>query len=145
MLITRWIDYGNRIMVLLGINPDKWTSAKELSDECEITRPAALRLIRQLAQANLIQTRRGPGGGVKLARPASKITFQDIMMATDKRRGVNPCLTGNLECNRHRFCATKRRLQPLQDSIDQFFSELTLAQLVHDQIEMNEGISTCDR
>jgi len=133
MLITRWIDYGSRIMVLLGLNPDQWTSARELSSACDITRPAALRLIRQLAQADLIKTRRGPGGGVKLLKETSEVTFLDIMLATDKRRGVNPCLTGDFQCNRQQFCAARQRLQPLQVTIDDFFKNLTLKQLVDDQ------------
>ena len=133
MLITRWIDYGSRIMVLLGLNPDQWTSARELSSACDITRPAALRLIRQLAQADLIKTRRGPGGGVRLSKETSQVTFLDIMLATDKRRGVNPCLTGDFQCNRQLFCAVRQHLEPLQVTIDDFFKKLTLEQLVKDQ------------
>ena len=139
MLITRWIDYGNRIMVLLGLTPDKWVSARELSDSCGITRPAALRLIRQLAQAGLIETRRGPGGGVKLAKPTNKIFFYDIMVATDKRRGVNPCLTGDFSCEHNAFCATRIRLEPLQQLIDKFFKDLSLEQLVDDQKRINDN------
>jgi Rrf2 family protein len=141
MLITRWIDYGSRIMILLGLNPEEWTSARELSSACEITRPAALRLIRQLAQAGLISTRRGPGGGVKLAKPASEVSFSDIMLATDKRRGVNPCLTGDFNCSRQNICAARQRLHPLQVTIDSFFEKLTLENLVEDQHIINNKLN----
>lgn len=39
------------------------------------------RVLQQLAQAGLITTQPGPGGGSRLARPATKITLADIYRA----------------------------------------------------------------
>jgi len=133
MLITRWIDYGIRVTVALALRPDRWTGAEELAAACDITRPAVLRLVRQLGQAGLVDTRRGPGGGIKLARRPDDISFQDIVLATDKRRAVNPCLIEDHFCDRAPHCAVHRLLEPLQEHVDRFFTTTTVAHLADAQ------------
>lgn len=140
MLITRWIDYGVRIMLALALAPDAWHSAEELARSCDITRPATLRIIRQLARAGFVETRRGPGGGVHLAIEPQALSFQDIILATDRRRAVNPCLVESDFCGRAERCAVHRLLEPLQKQVDSFFTTLTLADLVaaHHRIDDEE-------
>ncbi len=135
MLITRWIDYGVRIMVTLALSPDEWLSASELSKTCNITRPATLRLIRQLAMAKLVVTRRGPGGGVKLGKKIEDVSFHDVVEATDSRRAVNPCLIEDHFCERAPSCAVHDLLDPLQKYIDDFFRDLKLSDIVKAQKE----------
>lgn len=139
MLITRWIDYGVRIMLTLALEPDRLLNANEIAKACGITRPATLRLIRQLAMAKLVETRRGPGGGVKLGRKASEVTFKNIIEATDSRRAVNPCLVEEHFCGREASCAVHRLLEPLQKHVDDFFAHVTLEQIVAEQRKMLHG------
>jgi Rrf2 family protein len=41
------------------------------------------RLLKPLVSARVLQSRKGPGGGYRLARPASKITVLEVVEAVD--------------------------------------------------------------
>src|SRR5262249_1491378 len=50
-----------------------------------------LKLLKPLVSAGILQSVRGPGGGYRLARPASKITLLEVIEAVDGPiRGVAP-------------------------------------------------------
>lgn len=53
------------------------------------TNPSFLRgLVGQLKDAGLVQTTRGKAGGTRLARPAARITLQDVYLATESLPAV---------------------------------------------------------
>jgi len=55
----------------------------EIATRQDIPEPYLNQLLTQLRKAGLIQSRRGPGGGHCLARPASEITLAELVAALE--------------------------------------------------------------
>jgi Rrf2 family protein len=130
MLITRKMDYGLRIMLAMGLRAGERVSGQELADAAQVSRGFALKIVRQLAKAGMLLPRRGVGGGVDLARSPEEITLRDILDASGSLRPINACMLEPRACDRSSYCAAHQLLRPLQETVDEELSKITLAQLV---------------
>ena len=55
----------------------------QLSEALNISRPSAVKILRSLTGAGMIETREGAKGGVRLAVPPSAITILDVFEAIE--------------------------------------------------------------
>ena len=106
MEITRRTDYATRIMLQLAALPEgQRLSARELGELADVTYPFARTIITELASAGLVDARRGPRGGVALARPASEITIYDIVSVMEGGVCLNVCVTEPGYCTHAAGCS----------------------------------------
>ena len=106
MEITRRTDYATRIMLELARLPEgDRVSARTLGDLADVTYPFARSIVTELAAAGLLDARRGPSGGVRLARPASQITLLDVVVAIEGGVRLNACVTEPGYCTRAGGCS----------------------------------------
>jgi Rrf2 family iron-sulfur cluster assembly transcriptional regulator len=82
-------------------------------------------LFAKLRQANLVKGVRGPGGGYRLARPATEITVADIITAVDEQVDTTRC-QGKENCHGGKRCLTHELWTDLSDQIFQFLDNITL-------------------
>lgn len=64
--------------------PENLSSLGELSKRQRISLPYLEQLFVKLRRAGLVESVRGPGGGYRLARPASEIRVADVLGAVDE-------------------------------------------------------------
>ncbi|MCU9837450.1 Rrf2 family transcriptional regulator [Ruegeria sp. WL0004] len=65
-------------------SPDTLVTLGEISARQDISLPYLEQLFVKLRRANLVESVRGPGGGYRLARPASEIRVVDVLAAVDE-------------------------------------------------------------
>ncbi len=65
-------------------SPDTLVTLGEISARQDISLPYLEQLFVKLRRANLVDSVRGPGGGYRLARPASEIRVVDVLAAVDE-------------------------------------------------------------
>ncbi len=65
-------------------NGDKLVTLAEISGRQDISLPYLEQLFVKLRRAALVESVRGPGGGYRLARPASEIRIVDVLAAVDE-------------------------------------------------------------
>ena len=82
-------------------------------------------LFAKLRQANLVKGVRGPGGGYRLARPATEITVADIITAVDEQVDATRC-QGRENCHGGKRCLTHELWTDLSEQIFQFLDNITL-------------------
>ncbi len=63
---------------------DQLLSLGEISKRQDISLPYLEQLFVKLRRAGLVESVRGPGGGYRLARPASKIRVSEVLGAVDE-------------------------------------------------------------
>ena len=69
----------------LGLQePDALVSLAEISRRQDISLPYLEQLFVKLRRDGLVESVRGPGGGYRLARPATEIRVADILAAVDE-------------------------------------------------------------
>ncbi|HFD80570.1 MAG TPA: Rrf2 family transcriptional regulator [Gammaproteobacteria bacterium] len=97
-------------------------------------------LFSKLRRGNLVRGVRGPGGGYRLARPASEITVAAIIAAVDESvdatcRGDSNC-GGQDACLTHElWCGLSRRIYNFLDgiSLEAFLGRASVQELIRRQ------------
>jgi Rrf2 family transcriptional regulator, cysteine metabolism repressor len=84
MKLTTKSEYSILAMIYLARNADKeFIKIEEICSRCDISKKYLEYLFTILRQNRYIKTRRGAGGGYRLARPASKIIIADVIRLMD--------------------------------------------------------------
>ena len=86
-------------------------------------------LFSSLRKAGLVKGVRGPGGGYRLAQPASEISIAQIIRAVDEKVDVTNC-NGEGDCQEGERCLTHELWTDLSDRLYAFLEGITLAQFV---------------
>ena len=88
--------------------PGERLTANLLADETGVPLPTAQKLMGRLAQAGLLASARGTGGGVRLARDAADISLADIVEAVEGPIALTMCADGvNHDCVLDAHCRVK--------------------------------------
>jgi len=82
--ISAKVDYAVRAAVELAVNGDgSPVKGDRLAQAQSIPIKFLENILVDLRQAGLIQSRRGPDGGYRLARPAAEVTVADVVRAAE--------------------------------------------------------------
>jgi Rrf2 family nitric oxide-sensitive transcriptional repressor len=131
MRLTMHTDFALRLLMLLAMEPDELHTIEEIARRYDISRNHLMKVTQTLAQAGFIDSLRGRGGGLRLARPAAKINLGDVIRATEDGFNLVECFD-----RKHNHCAitTACGLRgPLEEALLAFLSTLdgySLADLV---------------
>ena len=97
--IGRHTDYAARIVLhLASLDEGAQVTAAEISAKRLLPPAFVRRIIGKLADAGILRTTRGAGGGVTLARPARKITLLDVVKAMEGGLVLNACVDTPVAC-----------------------------------------------
>ena len=86
-------------------------------------------LFAKLRSSGLVKGVRGPGGGYRLAKPASEISIAAIISAVDESMDVTRC-QGQGNCQDGKKCLTHDLWMSLSERLHDFLDNITLAQFV---------------
>ena len=84
MRVSAKVDYAVRAAVeLAAADPGVNIKAEAIADAQQIPRKFLDNILQGMRQAGIVESRRGPDGGHRLARPAGEIAIADIIRAID--------------------------------------------------------------
>jgi len=81
--LTLHTDYALRILLQAGAQPETRLSISEVSQLHGISRNHVMKVVNLLANAGLLHTVRGRGGGFTLARAPEHITLGEVVRLTE--------------------------------------------------------------
>lgn len=91
-------------------------------------------LFGHLRRSELVASARGPGGGYRLARPATAITVAEIINAVDEPIRATRCEEGSPGCLGGERCLTHDLWSELGEQIRLFLAHVTLEDVVEGRI-----------
>jgi len=104
----------------------------EISERQGLSLSYLEQLFALLRKRGLVSSVRGPGGGYRLARPASQISVADVINAVNESVDVTRC--GGLgNCQDGRRCLAHDLWMELSEQIRGFLSGITLSDLIEKQ------------
>ncbi len=98
MQLTRFTDYCLRVLMYLSHKQELVTIA-ELAQAYGISENHLMKVVNHLARKHYIQTFRGKGGGMRLARPATKINLASVIEDCEPTQGAVECMRENNDSN----------------------------------------------
>ena len=90
MHITQEATYAVRIIDCLA-NSDSRQNAERIAEQTGVSLRFALKIMRKLRMAGLIQSHKGPQGGYELTKKPGEISLKDVIEIVDGPIMINPC------------------------------------------------------
>ncbi len=105
MFLSRPSEYGIQIVLHLARNiPDGFVPVRTLAEDCGIPFYFLGKICHRLTRGGILDSYKGPNGGVTLARPADEITLLQVVEALDGLDGFDGCLLGLAICDNDHPC-----------------------------------------
>lgn len=131
MRITGFSDYAFRVLMYLALHEEGRATIGDIAQSYEVSQHHLTKVVQVLAHAGLVQTLRGKGGGICLAREPDTIHLGDVVWICEGDRPVLECLEpGPVRC---RIAPACRLVGFVNSAFAAFYAELnrhTLADLV---------------
>lgn len=107
-----------------------------ISERQKISLSYLEQLFGKLRRGQLVESVRGPGGGYNLAKPIDQLNVADIIVAVEEPIDSRQC-EGKDNCLGEKRCMTHDLWESLNDTVLNYLSGVTLADLVHKQTTQN--------
>lgn len=130
MEISRRTDYGVRVILdLANLQDGERASTQEIAERQSIPAPFLAKIVSQLSTSGLLETYRGAGGGVVLARPPSEINLLDVIEALDGPIRLNRCVIEPDNCPREDKCPVHAIWMEAQRDLTRVLTSVTFDSL----------------
>lgn len=136
MIASRASEYGMQALVYLQEHsPDGYVSVRQIAKERGISPSFLAKVLKQLVEHGILTSQKGPGGGVRLGKPASQIRLIDVIEAIDGLKYTKLCAIGYPGCGQQEPCPLHDTWGPIRDSITRMLSERSLESLAGNSSE----------
>lgn len=131
MKLTTFSDYTLRVLMFLALHRDRLATIPEIAAAYDISENHLMKVVHQLARAGVIESVRGKGGGIRLAREPETIRLGQIVRASEGEPPIVECLSANaMTCRIAPACRLTAVLVRAFDALYAVLDEYTLADLV---------------
>ncbi len=131
MLFSKGCEYGLRAMIYVathGEDPDEFVPIRRISKELDISFHFLTKIFQQLNEERIIESYRGPRGGIRLARPASKIRLMEIVVTLEGPGLFSECVMGLPGCGDLAPCPLHDGWSEQRDRLAGLLKSMTLAE-----------------
>ena len=126
-MISSTAAYALRTVVYLAGQPDRFVSRSEISDATFVPHEYLLKVLNQLDSAELVESRRGPGGGYRLTKPASETTSLEVVLAVDSIPRITECPLGIAD--HENLCPLHQLLDDASRRVEEAFAGAKISDL----------------
>lgn len=117
MQLTRFTDYSLRVLIYLGMHRDRLATISEIAEHFWISRNHLTKVVHQLGAHGYIETVRGKGGGMRLARQPELINIGEVVRDTEENMDIAECFNvSNKDCPLLPSCILKSALTEARES-----------------------------
>ena len=127
--LSKLADYATVLMACLSQDAGGLLSAQALAERTRLEAPTVSKLLKQLAQAELVVSTRGATGGYRLARPAAAISIADIIAAIEGPLGMTECSIHTGLCGRESYCTVSGNLRKISAAVESALRAVTLVDM----------------
>ena len=128
--VSKLTDYATEVMAVLAAAPERVHNAQELAERARLEAPTVSKLLKQLAQAGLVESFRGVNGGYRLARDPAQISIADIVTAMEGPIGMTECSAQAGLCDHETHCGVRVNWQRINDAIAGALAGVSLADML---------------
>ena len=122
MRLTLHTDHALRMLMLLAIEPNELHTIEEIARRYDISRNHLMKITLTLVQTGFIDSLRGRGGGLRLARAAESINLGAIVRATEDNFALVECF--DREHNSCLITSACGLRGPLEEALQAFLTVL---------------------
>ena len=114
----------------VGTAPDRLVTIDEIAHAYVISDNHLMKVVQALARSGFIETVRGRGGGLRLARPAREISLADVVRITEEDFGLVECFRADNACRVTPVCRLRGFLEEALTALFDVLGRRTSADLI---------------
>jgi Rrf2 family nitric oxide-sensitive transcriptional repressor len=99
MRLTRFTDYSLRVLMHLAYRQGELCTIGAIAASHAISENHLMKVVHQLARRGYVETLRGKGGGMRLARPPEKIRIGAVVRDVEETLAPAECLAEGRHCD----------------------------------------------
>lgn len=120
---------------LAGRGAERPIPVAEIAERQQISQAYLEQLFARLRRRGLVTAHRGPGGGYRLARPASETSVADVVIAVDEPLRAIRCAGGKVGCMRDGArCLTHDLWEETGRRIQGYLASVSLADVLNGRL-----------
>jgi Rrf2 family nitric oxide-sensitive transcriptional repressor len=135
MQITRYTDYGIRVLTYCALRRGVLVTTQEIADRHGISGNHLVKVVQEVSRLGYVEAIRGKGGGIRLARPPDTINLGDLVRQLEDLELVE-CFEAGNACRITPACRLKGILGEALTAFIGVLSSYTLAEVVAAPDEM---------
>ena len=142
MKLTAYSNYALRSLQLAALRSPDLVRVDDVVRVHGLARPHIVKIVHELGQAGIVETRRGRGGGFTLARPAADIVIGDVIRLTEGPLELVECFNPDRNtCPLIGICKLSRALREATAAFMAVLDGLTLADIASNRDELLSRIA----
>jgi Rrf2 family nitric oxide-sensitive transcriptional repressor len=131
MRLTLYSDYSLRVLIYLGLHPDRLASVAEVSEAYGVSQNHIVKVVHNLAKLGFVKTTRGRGGGIKLAGDPAALNLGQVVRQTEPATTLVECFdAASNTCRLAPCCGLKSVLAAAQEAFYAVLDRYTLADVI---------------
>ncbi|HEY6896086.1 MAG TPA: Rrf2 family transcriptional regulator [Rhodocyclaceae bacterium] len=140
MRLSSFSDYTLRVLMYLALNRDRRVTIQEIATAYAISENHLMKVVHQLGKLGYIESVRGKGGGIGLAREPEQIAIGQVVRASEGETAIVECLSEQPTCRILPACKLKKILVTAFDALYLSLDGYTLADLVGNSKALSKAL-----
>jgi Rrf2 family iron-sulfur cluster assembly transcriptional regulator len=135
VVFTKGFSYSIKVLIYLAIHrsEDRSIGSREISQKLEIPVAFVSKILRNLVEAGMILSHKGPQGGFRFLDSTLDIPLADVIQITDQRDYFTKiCVLHFGTCNARKPCPLHHLLVPVNEELKIFFEKTKFRQLLEE-------------
>ena len=137
MRLTLSTDYALRLLMLVGLEPDRLVIIEEVADRFHISKNHLMKVAYQLGQAEYLETVRGRNGGLRLNKTPDQIAV-DVVRTMEPDFAVVECEDPIGFCKITPACALRAAMREAVQAFLTKLDEYTLEDLLRPRSRLRQ-------
>ena len=131
MNLSRFSDYSLRVLMYAALKEDESFMIDEVTEAYGISRNHVAKVINNLSKLSYLETRRGRGGGIRLACSPGEILLGELIQETENQPVIVECFSAETNtCPISSECRLKGLLAEAMKAFYESLNNYTLRDLV---------------
>lgn len=131
MRLTHHTDLALRLLMYLAVKPSGTATIQEIAERHRISRAHLMKVAQNLGKAGFLDTVRGRGGGLRLARAAKDMRLGDIVRKTEDDFRLVECFEAEQSaCVLLPRCRLRSALRRALSAFFEVLDDYTLSDLI---------------
>ena len=139
-MFSQTVEYALRAVVYLAYEAPEARTTAQIAEATKLPRDYLSKILQGLAKKGIVQTQRGVGGGISLAKSPEELTILDVVNAVEPIQRITTCPLG-LSSHGARLCPLHKRMDAALASVETAFKNSTLAEVLS---EPSESVPLCE-
>jgi len=146
-MLTKKGKYGLKALVHLAqIEPGKTAFVSGIAQQNNISKKFLDAILLELRKGGILRSKKGPGGGYALSRPASEICIGEAVRILDGPLAPILCASKTAfeaceDCNHPEDCQVRHSMAEVRDAISDVLDNMTLQQMVAKRSSLEKEIA----